>query len=264
MDVASSDVVKDNSNCFNGSCTFDAMLSLQKKINFKMDKNKHEKRNVYLGVAIIFILFIIVSYFVENNLDLLKTFAKQYSYFGLIIFILILILETIFIPISAIPFIPIISNSYGIFTSVIVILFGWVAGGVIAFAVSRKFGKPFIRKIIPLERIEEYENLIPEHKKFLSLILIRFFVPFDVVNYLLGLFTKINLKTFFLSTLISTIPLTLILVYIGTLPVGYQIISLIIFILFVVILGIEFKKINSRIKIYNPNNLTKNKRVKNI
>jgi len=119
-------------------------------------------------------------------------------------------------------------------------------------------------KVVKIMEENGITKIIPEHKKFLSLILIRFFVPFDVVNYLLGLFTKINLKTFFLSTLISTIPLTLILVYIGTLPVGYQIISLIIFILFVVILGIEFKKINSRIKIYNPNNLTKNKRVKNI
>ncbi len=207
-------------------------------------KNKNEKLNVYLGIAIIFILFILVSFFVENNLGMLKNFAKQYFYLGLIIFIIILILETIFIPISAIPFIPIISNSYGVFTSVIVVLFGWVAGGVIAFAVSRKFGKPFIRKIIPLEKIEEYENLIPEHKKFISLVLIRFFVPFDIVNYLLGLFTKIGLKTFFISTLIGTIPITLVLVYIGTLPVGYQIISLIIFIFFVIILGIEFKKIN--------------------
>jgi len=43
-------------------------------------KNKNEKLNVYLGIAIIFILFILVSFFVENNLGMLKNFAKQYFY----------------------------------------------------------------------------------------------------------------------------------------------------------------------------------------
>lgn len=203
-----------------------------------------KKINIYFGITIVFILFILISYFVEKNLGVLKEFAIDYYFLGLTVYLLILILETILIPISAIPFIPLISQSYGFFVSIILTLFGWVIGGVIAFAISRKFGKPFIKKIISLDKIEEYENLIPEHKKFISLILIRFFVPFDIINYLLGLFTKISLKTFFISTLLGTIPITFVLVYIGTLPIGYQIASLTLCILFIVLISIEFKKIN--------------------
>lgn len=209
-----------------------------------MTKKTHEKTKIYFGFASVFFLFLLISFFVGKNLEALNLFAEKYYYFGLFFYFLILILETLFIPISAIPLIPIISNTYSISISFFVTLFGWVAGAIIAFAISRKFGKPFIKKIIPLEKIEEFENLIPAHKKFLGLILIRFFIPFDVVNYLIGLFTKINFKTFFFSTLIGTIPLSFVLVYIGTLSVGYQILSLILFAFFIIFAGIEFKRLN--------------------
>ena len=209
-----------------------------------MIKKTKEKIKIYLGFASAFFLFLLISFFVGKNIETLNIFAERYYYFGLLFYILILISETIFIPISAIPLIPIISNTYSFFISFLVTLFGWLLGAVIAFSLSKKFGRPFIKKIISLEKIEEFEDFIPAHKKFLGLVLIRFFIPFDIVNYLLGLFTKINLKTFFLSTLIGTLPISFVFVYIGTLPVGYQIFSLILFAFFIIFVGIEFKRLN--------------------
>ena len=145
------------------------------------------------------------------------------------------------LPISAVPLIPIISNSYGIFAAFIVTLAGWFLGAFISFWLAKTFGKPLIKKLISLDKLEQFEKLFPEKHKFFGLVLVRILVPLDALNYFLGIFTKVKVSTFTITTLIGLLPITLFLVYVGNLPAAYQSIGFVAGILFIIGIWIIIK-----------------------
>lgn len=203
-------------------------------------ENKN-KIKAFLGLVIILALFILSSYLVQKNIDIVKPYVKDYGAIGIGAYMVLLALEVIFIPISVIPLIPIISNSYGFFIAFIATLFGWFFGALISFGLARRFGKPLIKKLVSLNDLEKFEKLLPKNQKLFGLVLVRILVPSDALNYFFGIFTKINLSTFAITTFLGIIPITLFLVYVGNLPVIFQIIGLIMIVLFFVFLWMIVK-----------------------
>ena len=76
----------------------------------------------------------------------------------------------------------------------------------------------------------------------------RMILPVDVLSYLLGLFSKVDLKTYTLATFIGVIPFAFILSYIGSLSFAYQLFSLFFGGIIFLILFYKFKKTKKYIK----------------
>ena len=192
-----------------------------------------------LEILAIILLFALSSYLVRQNIDFLKSVIG--NDFGIFFYILIAIFAVVVAPISMMPLIPLASNIFGWLSAAVFSIVGWTIGSFIVFFISRKYGVPLIKKFVSLEKLEKLENKIPKENLFLDLILLRMIIPVDILSYAISLFTKINFRTYALTTIIGIIPFAFVFSYLGTIPLKYQIIGILIAIFIIGVIS-EFHK----------------------
>ncbi len=196
-----------------------------------------EKTKAFFGILIIVLLFILSSYFVRENIEVIKSFIGN-DFIGILIYILISIIAIVIAPISMMPLVPIASNLWGWFYSGIIHIIGWTLGSIIVFFISRRYGVPLIKKFVSLEKINKFESKIPKENLFIDIVLLRMIIPIDILSYALGLFSKVDFKTYVLATLIGIIPFTFAFSYLGTIPLSYQIPGFILVVLIIAIIHV--------------------------
>lgn len=186
-----------------------------------------KKEDIKSAINLIFIigLFIFLSYLAQNNLDFFNKYLDA-GFLGMLVFIIILALSDIFVPISAIPLFPLASGIWGWVIAGILGVIGWTIGSIIAFILTRKYGIDLVKHFLPLKEIYRFEKKIPEEHLFLTVVFLRMVIPVDGVSYLVGLFTKMKLKSYTLATIIGLIPFSFVVAYIGSIPFYYEIIFL--------------------------------------
>lgn len=190
----------------------------------QVTREKLEFLKDIFAVLLIILLFILSSLFIKQNLNLVSN-AISKSFLGVLVYIIILAISIIFAPVSAIPLMPIAAAVWGWIFAAILAVIGWTLGSVIAFTIAKKYGKPLVQKLISLKRLEKTEKLIPEGNIFFLVVFLTAIMPLDGLSYVLGLFTKIRIKTYALATFIGLIPFCFIFSYLGTLPIIYQLIG---------------------------------------
>jgi uncharacterized membrane protein YdjX (TVP38/TMEM64 family) len=196
-----------------------------------------EKTKAFFGILIIVLLFILSSYFVRENIEVIKSFIGN-DFIVILIYILISIIAIVIAPISMMPLVPIASNLWGWFYSGIIHIIGWTLGSIIVFFISRRYGVPLIKKFVSLEKINKFESKIPKENLFIDIVLLRMIIPIDILSYALGLFSKVDFKTYVLATLIGIIPFTFAFSYLGTIPLSYQIPGFILVVLIIAIIHV--------------------------
>ena len=179
------------------------------------------KTKSFLAAIFVIALFILVSYYTRQNIEFLKELIGN-DFRGILIYLLITVFAIVVAPVSMMPLIPIASNLYGVFYAAIINIIGWTIGSFIVFFICRKYGKDLIKKFVSFEKLYEWESRIPKEKFFLTLILLRMSVPVDILSYALSLLTKINFRTYALTTIIGVIPFSFVFSYLGTIPLVYQ------------------------------------------
>jgi len=208
-----------------------------------------------IGLLILVISFIMVSYFIQNNPDFIENVIGGTSIDNFaVIFTLVVIIGTIFIPLTFIPLIPLSVFTHGWIFTAIYIVIGQFVGAIISFAISRKYGVPLVSKIISLEEIERYEKALPKENLFWAIVLIRIAIPLDALSYILGLFRDLKLKTFAIATFLGIIPSAITLSYLGSLELKYQLISFAMFVIVILIgygLDVRYRQGNKLKKVAN-------------
>lgn len=174
----------------------------------------------FITVSIIFILMTFLSHTFENDL---KQLLKENNYTSKILYVIITAIAVVLTPISALPLIPLVSNIWGGVLTATLSIVGWVAGSQIAFLLARKYGKPFVEKIIPIEKINSFENYFSSKNLFWAIVFLRIMLPVDILSYALGLFSEIKSSTFFFATLIGVAPFGFIFSYAGNISTRMQI-----------------------------------------
>ncbi len=172
-------------------------------------------------------LFMFFSYLIQKNIGLFRLLIDN-SLISMFLYIFIVIIAVVIAPVSAMPLLPVASNLWGWFTAAILSIIGWTIGGLIAFAIARKYGIPLVKKFIPLNKIEHAEALVPKQNIFWSIVFLRMVIPVDLLSYALGLFSKISYQRYILTTIIGVLPFGLVFSYLGKMPFYYQLIALLI------------------------------------
>ena len=148
--------------------------------------------------------------------EILVSLFLNYPIFAPVIFIIIRPLAIIIPPIPGILIdLPGIVT-FGWFWGFIYAEAGIMLGAMIAFLIARRFKEPVVKRIVSLQKIEEWENKLSEKQKFWTLVAIR--LPtnalFDYISYAAG-FTRISSIKFFFSTLLGNIPSVFLVFYFG-------------------------------------------------
>lgn len=195
-----------------------------------------DKTKSIIGIIIIVILFIFFSYIIQKNIEFFKDLIGT-SFFGMFLYVIIIITAIVVAPVSAIPLLPIVSNLWGWVLAGILSIIGWSIGALIAFVIARKYGVRIVKKLIPLKKIGNLEKKVHKKHIFWSIVFLRMVIPVDILSYVLGLFSKIKTKDYILATVMGIVPHAFILAYLGRMPFYYQII---IFLIVIIILLIGF------------------------
>lgn len=173
------------------------------------------------SLVLVVLLFILASYLV-SVFDFTKHLDNSYP--AVLIYILLLISETVFAPVSAIPFIPLASSLFGIFLTIIYTTIGWSLGSLIAFSLAQNYGKPLVEKLVSLKKTEAIPEEIPDKHLIVSLAILKIVLPTDFLNYALGFLTSVKKFDFFIASIISSFFFATFFSYIGTIDFYAQVI----------------------------------------
>lgn len=190
-----------------------------------------ERDKTIIGSAVVLVLFLLVSFFVQTNTDAIRGWIDP-GVSGMAIYVLLGIVATVFAPISTLPLIPVATLFWGWFWTGVLSIIAWWLGSVIAFLIARRYGVPIVRKFVSIEKIQYYEDLIPQKHLFWGIVFLRMIIPVDILSYVLGIFSKIDIYRYSLATLIGIMPFAFVIAYVGSLPVMVQFISLLVGVVF--------------------------------
>jgi len=183
----------------------------------------NSKLKALMELLIIILIFIIITYIVQTNINFFENLIGKNIY-GILFYLIAIIIAMVVAPISSIPLIPLMSNIWGWQLTGIISIIGWTIGAIIVFIICRRYGVDIIKKLIPLNDIYAIEKKIPQENLFWVVLFLRMIIPVDILSYALGLFSKIKFWPYTITTFIGIIPAAFLLAYVGSVKPIQQII----------------------------------------
>lgn len=168
----------------------------------------------YLASFLLVAILILPFVFVKDSLTFLQGVVRESNGWGMILYVFLLATAVV-VPFFNFPAFllagalwpPLVAAGLGVV--------GWSIGAALVFYIVRIVKKPLLQKFISLNKIEEYEQRISHVEKFWNVVLLRIFVPVDILSYALALFTRIPFPRYILATIVGITPFAIIFSYGG-------------------------------------------------
>ncbi len=147
-----------------------------------------------------------------DMLEVFKRYSDENTGAAIFLFLIFAALSAMLAPFSSIPLVPISVAVWGSPMTLVLLLTGWITGGVAAYFIGYVLGRPVVRHIITEEKINYYRSKIPARSEFTLLLLFRLAMPAEIPGYLLGMI-RYHFAKYVAITLLAEIPFALIAVY---------------------------------------------------
>jgi len=172
-----------------------------------------------VGIVIMLMLILAVLLFqfrgIFTSEEDLRTFVASTGSAAPLTLIILQLIQTI------VPFVPggIITLTggyvFGVFLGTLYSFIGLVVGSIIVFSISRRYGRPFVKKIEKRIYIKKISLVIDTYgAPMLFLTRMLPFFPHDLLSYVIGS-SKISRKKFILATALGFLPHAFVHNYIG-------------------------------------------------
>ncbi len=174
------------------------------------------KQKISLNFIVIFLLVLLLSFFLASALEnplleLKKIFSEQYFIWSALIYFILVVISTIFSPITIAPAIPFISKIFGSLETFMLTFIGILAGSIISFYLARKLNKNLLIKFFSENSLDWLSKNIPKNLTFTNILFFRLFTPPDGLSYYLGENKRVKFNEYFFATAFGLIPITFIL-----------------------------------------------------
>lgn len=151
---------------------------------------------------------------IELSVEGISGFVKSLGAWGIAASIGLMILHS-FVPFPA-EFVAITNGMiFGPFWGVVITWTGAMIGAFLAFWLSRKLGRPFVKKMLSDDKVNLIDRMAARHGAG-ALLFSRFLpvIAFNLINYAAGLM-KISWWTFAWATGLGILPMTILMVVLG-------------------------------------------------
>ena len=154
----------------------------------------------------------------EDIIFQMEQYVVSVGSLGPIVYMLMMIIAIVFAPIPSSPLAIFAGTVFGLWWGTLWTIIGASVGALIAFFIARKFGRPFVVKILSEKKLSEIEARFSERNLVLTVFLLRLLpLPlFDAVSYAAGL-THISVRGFTFATITGLLPLSFLFSYAGDL-----------------------------------------------
>ena len=139
---------------------------------------------------------------------------RQHAVLGAIVFVLLSAISAIVFFFSTAVITPVAVDTYGPILTLLLLWLGWVLGGMIAFAIGRRFGPRVVSWFVDPQRIRDYERHAKRLVSFKHVLLFQLAVPSEIPGYVLGL-AGCRFRTFVLAMALGELPFAAGSVYLG-------------------------------------------------
>lgn len=206
------------------------------------------KKLIYLKAILLLLIFVISTYLTFKyelwsfftDRDRILNFINNYKAISVFVFVGLQILQVIiaFIPGEITGFIG--GYLYGIILGTLYSTIGLTLGSLIAFSLSRFFGRPFVLLFVPKNYLERFDYLMTHRGTAISALLFLMpGFPKDYLCYILGL-SKMNLRVFAVISTFGRLTSTYLLSTAGNLIRNHYYKSFITLVIFVAIIMFGF------------------------
>ncbi|MFQ5620374.1 MAG: TVP38/TMEM64 family protein [Candidatus Nanoarchaeia archaeon] len=162
---------------------------------------------------LLFAILVAIALFISQPLQALLTDAQglrsqilSYGAWGPIMFMILHIIQVIIAPVPGQPIGLAGGYLFGIWAGTFYTLLGNTLGSWIVFWASRRFGRPFIEKVIHKNTLKRFDYVCKDKGGF---VLFLFFLipglPNDAICYLAGL-TPLKIRTLLLLAIVGRLP----------------------------------------------------------
>ena len=148
----------------------------------------------------------------DLGVERLRAFVESMGALGPAIAILLMVLHS-FVPVPAEILAIVNGMCFGLIGGTAVTWTGAMLGALLAFALARWLGRPFVERFVPAERLDKADLWVGDWPVLLGARLLPV-VAFNLANYAAGL-TRVGLFTFVWTTAIGILPATLLIVGMG-------------------------------------------------
>ncbi len=173
----------------------------------------------FIGFLVLIISSLFIYQVFGNNFDLteIKEYLKHFGIWAPIIFILLYMIGTIFIPST--PLMALAGILFGFKYGIAYTMIGGILSSLLVFFVSRKLGQEKIENILEnkhLKYLRKYNKRLGTGA-IGDLIILRILpiMPFNILNILMGV-SKIKTQDYLIGTILGLIPSKIITVYFGS------------------------------------------------
>lgn len=209
-----------------------------------MKKNVKLKLWGVFSVIVLILAFVLLSYFVQTNLEFFESLIVG-NFWGILVYVLLNFVGIVVAPVTVIPLVVVVSGIWGPVVAGVATLVAWVLGSAVAFLIARKLGVPVVQRFISLEELYKFEERFFIIGNFWVLVFLRMVIPVEVLSYGLGLFSRIGFWKYILATALGLSPVAFAFGYLGVVPFVYQIVlGLLVLIGFLVVM--IFREIKMR------------------
>lgn len=137
--------------------------------------------------------------------------ARDLGFWGAAAFVVLAALSVTLGPFTSAPLVPVAILAWGRWSTLFLLLLGWMVGDIGAYAIGRWGGAQLLHRFIPRHRIDEWKRRIPEGRALAVALLVRLAMPSEVA-YAFGVL-RFPLVKFLVLTVIAEVPTAALLVF---------------------------------------------------
>ena len=176
------------------------------------------RRAIFLGLALTFLVIAASSRQIHGWLVALlptaETIIRDRPVVGVTVFILFAAASAMLAFVSSAVIVPVGVYVWGTGISIVLLLVGWVLGGVCAYAIGRYLGRPAVQALTPMPVLDRYADRFSRTAPFSLVLLLQAAMPSEVPGYLLGL-ARYDFRKYLVALTLTELPYSAATVYIG-------------------------------------------------
>lgn len=140
-----------------------------------------------------------------------ESFSVERPALALGAFVFLAAISVLLGPFTSTPTVPFAVAAWGEPGTVALLMFGWLLGGMLAYALGMWVGEPLVKRIVGKEKLKDWLEKIRPRLDFLTLLLFRLAMPSET-GYVFGLL-RYSFGSYVVITILAEIPFALITAY---------------------------------------------------
>jgi uncharacterized membrane protein YdjX (TVP38/TMEM64 family) len=153
----------------------------------------------------------ILQEFFDEAMVVFRKYGQDNYFLSIGLFVVVSVVSAMFLAFSSIWLIPIAIPLWGNALTVLLLLFGWLVGGILSYFIGRVGVASVLEYFVSEEKLNSYTSVI-RGRSFAVVLLSRLVLPAEIPGYALGA-VRYPFGKYVLITMLAEIPYALMAVY---------------------------------------------------